>query len=73
MPVDLSPVDELDIDQVLLDFAPDRYCANCVHVLMQAEKSASETESLPYCEYWGEPTRVESGMICPEYLPQGYD
>lgn len=65
MPVDLSPVEELDIDQELLDFAPENYCANCSYCSMG--------DDAPYCQYWEESTEIESGMICSEYLPQGYE
>lgn len=72
MPVELSPVDELDIDQARLDFAPEHYCANCSHFELHESESIQDPDRIPYCAYWDETTRVESGMVCREYLPQGY-
>lgn len=71
MTVTLSSVDELDIDQDLLDFAPENYCANCTYFQMQEETGSPP--SIPYCQYWEEKTEVQSGMICAAYVPQGYD
>lgn len=65
MPVELSPATSLDIDEELLDFAAENYCANCTHF--------SYDNRTPFCEYWEESTEVESGMICAEYRPQGYE
>lgn len=67
MVVELRPVEEVDINQEIQDFVTDVYCANCTHVDMQA------TEDAPYCTYWDEPTRIKSGLICPEYRPQGFE
>lgn len=71
MTVDLSPVDELDIDQEILDFARENYCANCTYFQMREE--TGRPPGIPYCQYWEEKTEVRSGMICSEYVPKGYE
>lgn len=73
MPVDLSPVDNLDIDEAHLDFAVEYYCANCARYRRTTSDGESESDTEHYCEYWEKPTRVESGMICAEYVPRGYE
>lgn len=73
MTIDLSPVVELDIDQELLDFASENYCANCTHFKLLESESIQGSDGISYCEYWDDETRIESGMICAEYVPQGYE
>lgn len=69
MPVELRSVDDLDIDDAVLDFTDEIYCGNCTHVELQDGKI---TGKKPYCRLWGEPTRVEPGLICPMYRPTGF-
>lgn len=71
MTVDLSPVDELDIDQEILEFAPENYCANCTY--FEVHEGTDSIPDIPYCQYWDEETEVQSGMICAEYIPKGYE
>jgi len=71
MTVDLSPETELPISDEVREFTPDVYCANCTHVVLGGA-AADRDDAGPYCEYWEEATRVESGMACPEYRPQGF-
>lgn len=66
MSVDLSPVEDLDIDQEVLEFVTDTYCANCVHFTTHGPDEGS-----PYCTRWSEPTEVKPGWVCGEYRPQG--
>lgn len=73
MAVELSPVEELDLEQAILDFATEHYCANCKHFSTEAPESNDEADGTPYCEHWADETTIESGMICQEYRPKGYE
>lgn len=73
MPVDLSPVDDLNLDQELVDFAPENYCANCTHFTMKESEFSEKGDGTPYCGFYDEITRIESGMVCQHYLPTGYE
>lgn len=68
MGVDLSPVEDLDLDQEVLNFVSDTYCANCTHFTMQGPD-----EGTPYCTRWNDPTEVKPGWVCGEYLPTGLE
>lgn len=72
MTVDLSPYHELDIDPEIIEFTQELYCANCTHVNFTEDEDIPSQERMPYCDHWDDETRIESGMICAEYLPQGY-
>lgn len=65
MVVDLTPVEELAIDEDVLAFVNEAYCANCTHC-------STGSDQPPYCTYWDEETEIRSGWVCPEYRPQGY-
>lgn len=67
MAVDLSPVSELDLDEELLEFVGECYCANC-----RFFERPGEAGSAPHCARWDEDTRVEVGYVCAEYVPMGY-
>lgn len=73
MAVELSPVEELDLDQAILDFATEHYCANCTHFSTEASETNDEADGTPYCHHWGDETTIEPEMICPEYRPKGYE
>lgn len=64
MPVELTPVEMLDIDEEIIEFAPEIYCANCAHWKLGKEQ--------PVCEYWEKETRIQVGMTYKEYLPLGF-
>lgn len=73
MTVDLSPFHELDIDKEILEFAEEVYCANCRHFRMHEGGSVPIPADSPYCQFWEEETRVQGGMVCSEYVPQGFE
>lgn len=73
MAVELSPVETLDIDPELVEFAPENYCANCTHFETQIGDIEEESDQIPYCQQWEDTTRVEPGMVCSEYVPEGYE
>lgn len=65
--VELSPVDAFDLAEAVLDAVDDPYCGNCEHVDFRKR----DGEPTPICGAHDCPTRLESGMICGEYDPQG--
>lgn len=65
--VELSPVDAFDLPDEVLDAVDDPYCGNCSHVDFRKR----DGEPTPICGAHDCPTRLESGMICGDYDPQG--
>lgn len=65
--VSLMPVEEAGLDDATLDAVDDPYCGNCAAVTFRKR----DGEPTPICDVHDCPTRLESGMVCSEYDPQG--
>jgi hypothetical protein len=65
--VELVPHETLELPDGTLDVVDDPYCGNCSAVAFKKR----DGEPTPVCETHDCPTRLESGMVCGEYDPQG--
>ncbi|MDY6780601.1 MAG: hypothetical protein SV760_08675 [Halobacteria archaeon] len=64
--MELSPFEAFDFDEVA-EAVDDPYCGNCSSVTFRKRDGEPE----PFCSKYDLKTKLESGMVCSDYEPQG--
>lgn len=66
--VNLQPFEALDFEGEMYESVEEPYCGNCEFVTFRKHNGKPE----PHCTEWGAKTRLDPGMVCSDYVPQGH-